>query len=55
MRGINVISFHCCLLSLNAWNAYIKERREYNAAGGPTIHLTTCALPPDGEGKVRHA
>jgi hypothetical protein len=30
MRGIGVISFHCCLLSLNAWKAYIKEQREYN-------------------------
>jgi hypothetical protein len=29
MRGINIISFHCYLLSLNVWNAYIKERREY--------------------------
>jgi hypothetical protein len=28
MRGIAVISFSCCLLSLNASNAYIKERME---------------------------
>jgi hypothetical protein len=29
MRGIDVIFLHCCLLSLNSWNAYIKERMKY--------------------------
>jgi hypothetical protein len=31
MSGIDVISF--CLLNLNTWNAYIKERREYVGKG----------------------
>jgi hypothetical protein len=29
MRCIVVISFHCCLLNLNACNAYVKQLREY--------------------------